>query len=213
MFLDDTAHKRLRFRVNGPISEHGSSPFTVNLQGSLVSRHQLGSFLAISIALSAQLVACGADNDILRPTPQAPAAPQNDMDPQTNTDPTANDDDLSNADQLTSGDTGAACEVSACPTPSMGVACCTTDDDITAVRAVVAGHCGVDMASIGFPGCVQRDQPGVLDEACPPVAFPPDAPPMPGCCTASGHCGAMETFMGFGCTSNPVPASWVACGG
>jgi hypothetical protein len=36
---------------------------------------------------------------------------------------------------------------------------------------------------------------------------------MQGCCTASGHCGAMETFMGFGCTSNPDQSTWVSCGG
>jgi hypothetical protein len=172
-----------------------------------VSRHPLGRILGFSFALFS-LVACGADNDILRtdlPDPNAAApAPPND------TGPTDENDDLSNADQLTSGDTGGACEASACPTPPSGTACCTTADDMTAIRAVAAGQCGVEL--VGFPGCIQRAQPGVLDAACPPVEFPPGAPPMPGCCTAAGHCGAMETFLGFGCTSNPEPSTWVACG-
>ena len=93
----------------------------------------------------------------------------------------------------------------------MGTACCTTAADVTAVRAVAEGKCGVDMSAVGFPGCTQKDQPGTLDAACPEVALD-GIPPMPGCCTASGHCGAMETFMGFGCTSSPDTASWVPCG-
>jgi hypothetical protein len=178
-------------------------------------RHQVGKLFGISLAFYVSLIACGADNDILVPQPTPPPA-------QDNTEETANQDDqtqgtqtqddLESADQLTSGDT-AVCEVSACAAPPSGTACCTVADDVTAVRAVEAGKCGVDMTSFGFPGCTQRDQPGVLDEACPPVEFPPGAPPMPGCCTASGHCGAMETFMGFGCTSNPDASTWVACGG
>ena len=168
-------------------------------------RHQLGKLVGISLSFCVSLVACGADNDILLPQPTPPPV-------QDNTDETANQDDLQNADHLTSDET-AVCEASACAAPPSGTACCTIADDVTAVRAVEAGKCGVDMTSFGFPGCTQRDQPGVLDEACPPVEFPPGAPPMPGCCTAAGHCGAMETFMGFGCTSNPDASTWVACGG
>jgi hypothetical protein len=178
-------------------------------------RHQLGKLFGISLAFSVSLLACGADNDILLPQPTPPPA-------QNNTDQTAdqvdpnqadpNQNDLQNADQLTSND-AAACEVSACAAPPSGTACCTIADDVTANRAVEAGKCGIDMTSFGFPGCTQRDQPGVLDEACPSVEFPPGAPPMAGCCTASGHCAAMETFMGFGCNSNPDASTWVACGG
>jgi hypothetical protein len=127
------------------------------------------------------------------------------------------DDDLSDADQLTSDPppsddppADAACD--ACAVPSMGASCCTSADDVGAVRATAAGTCGVDMAEFGFPGCTQLAQPGVLDESCPAVEFPPGAPPMAGCCTAAGNCGAMETFMGFGCTTNPDPSTWVACG-
>jgi hypothetical protein len=118
--------------------------------------------------------------------------------------------DLSEADQLNSGDPVAACD--ACPTPALGASCCTGMADIDAVRATAPDVCGVDMAELGFPGCTQLDQPGELDTACPPVEFPPGSPPMAGCCTAAGHCGAMETFMGFGCTSNPDPTTWVDCG-
>jgi hypothetical protein len=153
------------------------------------------------------MLACVEDNDILRTDTAAPAPTTT---PPDNTDPTQNpDDNLDETDQLNSG--GNVCDVSACGTPSMGVACCTNGDDVTANRAVEAGKCGVDMTTMGFPGCVQKDQPGTLDSACPAVPFPP-APDMPGCCTASGHCGGMETFMGFGCTSNPDSTTWVACG-
>jgi hypothetical protein len=182
-----------------------------------VSRHQLGTLLGISFALYLPLVACGEDNDILRPTETAPTGTTPDTtttpDPSMNQDQT-NDGDLGDADQLTSGDTGGACEASACPAATNGgTACCTNADDVTANRAVEAGKCGIDLASFGFPGCTQRDQPGTIDPACPDVVFPPGAPPMAGCCTASGHCGAMETFMGFGCNSNPDSSTWVACGG
>ena len=148
------------------------------------------------------MVACGEDNDILR---QDQAVP-----PPAQTENPDSDPDLSNADQLNSG--GGACDVSACGTPAMGTACCTTAEDVTAIRAVEAGKCGVDMSAFNFPGCTQKDQPGTLDAECPPVPFP-GVPDMPGCCTASGHCGGMETFMGFGCTSNPDANTWVACGG
>lgn len=163
-------------------------------------KHHIKTALGGMIALSlAHLVGCGSDEDI-RINP----------DPQTQTPPaggSGNEGDL-NPDQLHSGG-----ECSACPTPTMGVSCCTTAEDVTAIRAVAAGECGTDMTEFGFPGCTQLDQPGVLDEACPPVEFPPGAPPMPGCCTEAGHCGAMETYVGMGCTSNPDTSTWVACGG
>ncbi len=172
-----------------------------------MSRHRLGTLLGLSFALYLPLVACGEDNDILRtdlPTTQNPG--QQNPDQQT---PGEQDPDLTDPNQLNSGDT---CEPSACGTPPAGVACCTTSEDVTAVRAVAADKCGVDMTSLGFPGCVQKDQPGVLDSACPEVPFPP-GPPMPGCCTAAGVCGGMETFMGFGCTTSPDSSTWVECGG
>jgi hypothetical protein len=153
-------------------------------------------------------LACASDEDvIINPPPQeqAPIA-------HPTTDET---DELGEADQLHSGDedTVAECVVADCAAPAMGVACCTIADDVTAVRATEAGQCGTDMTEFGFPGCTQLHQPGVLDAACPPVAFPPGAPPMEGCCTEAGHCGAMETFVGMGCTSNPDSSTWVACGG
>jgi hypothetical protein len=151
------------------------------------------------------MVACGEDNDILRTDTPAPTPPATE-DPA----PATEDPALTDPTQLTGGD---VCEVSACATPAGGAAaCCTTTDDVTAVRAVEPGKCGADLSSFGFPGCTQRDQPGTIDPACPPVEFPPGAPPMQGCCTASGHCGAMETFIGFGCNSNPDTSTWVPCG-
>lgn len=148
-------------------------------------------------------LACGSDEDVLvNPPPQEPAPI---VDPADTT-----DDELDDADQLNSG--GEVAECDACPTPSMGVSCCTIADDVTAIRATAADQCGVDMSEFGFPGCTELEQPGVLDAACPPVEFPPGSPPMQGCCTEAGHCGAMETFVGMGCTSNPDPSTWVPCG-
>ena len=150
-------------------------------------------------------LACGSDEDVLlNPPPPEPAPivepPADDA-----------DDQLDDADQLASGEDVAECD--ACPTPGMGASCCTIADDVTAVRATAADQCGVDMSEFGFPGCTELAQPGVLDAACPPVEFPPGSPPMQGCCTEAGHCGAMETFVGMGCTSNPDPSTWVPCGG
>lgn len=171
-----------------------------------MSRQRLGALLGISIALCLPLVACGEDNDILRKDTPAPPPP--------NTDQQANpeEDPLTDPNQLTSNP--GACQPSACEASANGgTPCCTTADDVTAVRAVEVDKCGIDMSSFGFPGCTQRDQPGTLDDACPPVEFPPGAPPMAGCCTAAGVCGAMETFMGFGCTTSPDSSTWVECGG
>lgn len=168
-------------------------------------RHRLGTLLGLSIALSLPLVACGEDADILRQDQAAPPPASNPQDPPTE------DPNLTDPNQLNSG--GDACEVSACGTPPAGTACCTTAEDVTAIRAIEPGKCGVDMTSLGFPGCSQKDQPGTLDAACPEVPLgPPGSPPLPGCCTPTGHCGAMETFMGFGCTSSPDTATWIPCG-
>jgi len=169
-----------------------------------VSRHSLGRLLGLSLALCVPLVACGADNDILAPAPPAPPAPAN-----TDTN-TQTGDDLSNTDHLTSGDTGAACVVSACTVPAGSAACCTTEADVAGNHALEAGKCGADLSAFGA-GCAQLNQPGVLDTACPEVTIPP-GPPMPGCCTASGHCGAMDAYFPLGCSSNPDSTTWVACG-
>lgn len=154
--------------------------------------------------------ACGEDSDVLiTPAPTTEAQNTDSQNPPPEGDDT--DTDLTEADQLASDDDDVA-GCGGCPTPSMGATCCTNADDISAVRATEADVCGVDMSEFGFPGCTQLDQPGALDTACPDVEFPP-GPPMPGCCTAAGHCGGMETFLGFGCTSNPDSSTWVACGG
>jgi hypothetical protein len=176
-------------------------------------RHRLGTLLGLSFALYLPLVACGEDNDILRTDTATPTPPATEDPAPTTEDPAPTEDPaLTDPTQLNSG--GGVCEVSACSTPAGGAtACCTTAEDVTAVRAVEAGKCGADLSSFGFPGCTQRDQPGTIDPACPAVEFPPGAPPMQGCCTASGHCGAMETFIGFGCNSNPDTTTWVSCGG
>ncbi len=182
---------------------------------------RFSSRVGVSCVFLALAAACGPDNDILlNPPPGATPAPPDTAEPTDgdDSDPVNEpppEDDLSDADQLNSEDPSAdeAASCDACPTPASGASCCTSAEDVTAVRATAAGHCGADLSSLGFPGCIQLAQPGVLDEACPPVEFPPGAPPMPGCCTEAGHCGAMETFMGFGCTSNPDASTWVACGG
>jgi hypothetical protein len=196
------SEKSLRFLVNRPI--WGERDITRHHQPSrnTLNRHRLGTLLGLSFALYLPLVACGEDNDILREDTTPPPSTTDTTDP-----------NLTDPNQLNSG--GGTCDVSACGTPPPGgaTACCTTAEDVTANRAVEASKCGLDMAAFGFPGCTQKDQPGTLDPACPDVEFPPGAPPMAGCCTASGHCGAMETFMGFGCNANPDSSTWVSCGG
>jgi hypothetical protein len=189
-------------------------------------KHRSGTGVLVLVTLMASL-GCREDSDrvIAEPTAQdAPLAPVTGVNaggasggesPGGNAGAAglggAGGGELSSADQLTSEDPVGACED--CPTPALGAACCTGMADIDAVRATAPDACGVDMAELGFPGCTQLAQPGELDSACPPVEFPPGSPPMAGCCTAAGHCGAMETFMGFGCTSNPDASTWVDCGG
>jgi hypothetical protein len=144
---------------------------------------------------------CGEDNDVLYTTPPTANV--------ANTNNNTTDDGLDDANQLTSG--GGCGE---CPTPTTGASCCTGAADVTAYQAAAEGACGLDLsAAFGFPGCNQLGQPGELDDACPEVEYPPGSPPMAGCCTEAGVCGAMEVALGFGCTTNPDPSTHVACGG
>src|SRR5690349_16428081 len=77
-----------------------------------------------------------------------------------------------------------------CPAPPLGTPCCATAGDVRAGAALTKGACGVDLSALfgGPSACVEFDQPGELDESCPPLEIP-DAPPLPGCCTSQGFCG------------------------
>ena len=68
--------------------------------------------------------------------------------------------------------------------------CCTPDN-----------KCGLDLASLGFGGCVEKDAPGNPDANCPPVDITGFIT-LDGCCRADGTCGSIDTFLGLGCTLN-----------
>jgi hypothetical protein len=80
--------------------------------------------------------------------------------------------------------------------------CCTTAADVERGSARELDKCGLDFTGAGgsffASACWQRDQPGVLDESCPPVALQPGFEE-PGCCTDQGRCGAMNTGNALGC--------------
>lgn len=178
-----------------------------------------GAIGGIAIVSFLNIAACNDEDVIVTPPPGSTT-------PVPNNGETPGGDDVTGADDLTSGDAlpdgGAgdtpdepvanACDACPAQNPQLAVSCCTGQADVDAYRAVTAGVCGLDMSPIGFPGCVQLNQPGELDSNCPEVNLGGPSP-LPGCCTPAGHCGAMDTFMGMGCTSSPDPSTWIDCGG
>lgn len=90
--------------------------------------------------------------------------------------------------------------------------CLTTEEDVAGYRALEVGMCGMDMSSLGLSGCSELDQAGELDADCPDVTLAPGAPPLAGCCSVAGVCGAMDTLFGLGCMRGPDPSMHVACG-
>jgi hypothetical protein len=64
------------------------------------------------------------------------------------------------------------------------------------------GLCGTDVGLLIPPlagTCLQLDQPGDVDDECPAQEPIGGGLRMPGCCTDEGHCGSVETLVGFGC--------------
>ena len=82
------------------------------------------------------------------------------------------------------------CVPAGCPDPAfpIGQKCCTAD-----------GACGFQVQALG-PDCLQANNPGVIDPACPAFSIPVGPGiSLAGCCRPDGNCGAMDTFIGFGC--------------
>lgn len=103
-----------------------------------------------------------------------------------------------------------------CPAPPWGTPCCVTAADVEASAGLNEGACGVDLSPVfgGQSACVEFNQPGELDESCPPMEIP-DAPSSPGCCTSHGLCGTVDSFTGLGCVTTPPEFGGVLipCGG
>lgn len=82
--------------------------------------------------------------------------------------------------------------------------CCTDAGDVTRGTARVADRCGLSFAkdaknaSFGN-GCWQRDQAGIVDDACEPLLTPTGITSEVGCCTDQGFCGTVNTQSGVGC--------------
>ena len=72
------------------------------------------------------------------------------------------------------------------------------------------GKCGMDLSGFGLgTGCAELDAPGVQDSACPSQSIGGFFT-LQGCCRPDGTCGAMDTFVGLGCTS-AAPGDAVSC--
>lgn len=106
-----------------------------------------------------------------------------------------------------------ACGEVDCPVPAFGSSCCTRRADVRNMSALEAGKCGIDLSEAlgGDPICVELEQPGDLDESCPNLELE-GAPPMMGCCSSFGICGALDTFLGLGCTAPPPGVERIPCG-
>jgi hypothetical protein len=178
------------------------------------------------IALCSLLAACGesstedGSDDTQEDSGTGDPAEGDDADEPTGDDadePTADDDDEPTDDDVDDPtDAGSSaptlppppepisCGDVDCPAPPLGTPCCATAGDVRAGAALTKGACGVDLSALfgGPSACVEFDQPGELDESCPPLEIP-DAPPLPGCCTSQGFCGTFDSFIGLGCTTPP----------
>ncbi|HMI91245.1 MAG TPA: hypothetical protein VK509_07770, partial [Polyangiales bacterium] len=84
--------------------------------------------------------------------------------------------------------------------------CCTLASDVEGGAAREVDRCGLNFSKLGsdfFSGqCWERDQPGVVDETCPPVQVDLRSAD-PGCCTDQGQCGGVDSTHGLGCHANP----------
>ncbi len=102
---------------------------------------------------------------------------------------------------------GLECNGEVCPFASDPIAqCCTSQDDVDQGAARATDRCGLDFSATGadfFGGmCWQRDQAGVVDDNCPPVAVDLHTQD-PGCCSDEGLCGGVDSANGLGCHYDP----------
>jgi len=84
--------------------------------------------------------------------------------------------------------------------------CCTAASDVEGGAAREVDHCGLSFGKLDSDfftaQCWQRDQPGVVDETCPPVQVDLRSED-PGCCTDQGQCGGIDSTHGLGCHADP----------
>ncbi|MDD9937911.1 MAG: hypothetical protein OXT09_30145 [Myxococcales bacterium] len=98
-------------------------------------------------------------------------------------------------------DFGLSCGGVTCPSVTAPAdQCCTGVADVQSRRAREVGVCGIERP--GVDGCVQLEQGGVLDEACPDLTPGGLDVSEPGCCTDTGRCGTFDAASGIGCHEN-----------
>ncbi len=101
---------------------------------------------------------------------------------------------------------GLVCGQVTCPAvPAEVDQCCTSADDVTEHRAREPGRCGVDLTARGGAACMQLEQPGVVDPACPAATPSGALSEEPGCCSDEGHCGIFNAAEGIGCHYDGEP--------
>lgn len=121
--------------------------------------------------------------------------------------PTPGADDAGNAGDASpqiepTEDFGLSCGNALCPSVTLpALQCCTDATDVDARRARFADRCG--LARTGQPGCLELEQPGVLDDSCPSLTPDGAAGQQPGCCTETGRCGTYDISDNLGCHENP----------
>jgi len=105
---------------------------------------------------------------------------------------------------------GKSCGATKCPAVPIGnEQCCTDADDVKASRALERAQCGIALS--GAEGCLELEQPGVLDDACPDLPKSTYRGAEPGCCTPDGRCGTVNGVEGIGCHTDASAEQ--ACGG
>jgi len=81
--------------------------------------------------------------------------------------------------------------------------CCTDAVDVNLGTARTTDRCGLSFANAGASsfgdGCWQRDQAGVVDDACEPLLSSTGEELEIGCCTDEGYCGTINGVSGVGC--------------
>ncbi len=104
------------------------------------------------------------------------------------------------------GDGKVRCGGEICPDGQITKACCTLEGagkagDPLEFTGRAADLCGADLSEFvegDDYACIQTNQPGKLDPACPVVPSP--GGDLMGCCSSEGFCGGMDTFIPLGCT-------------
>jgi hypothetical protein len=171
------------------------------LHGHMFSGEKMKNAIAMSlVSLSCVLVlGCGDDSST-----------KSHVDAGANKDAGSDKNDggrPSDAGATVDGSTPVICGGALCR-PAFTPACCTAAGTGEVGHKLEfagreAGKCGTDIGEfapqlVGI--CLQINQPGELDPACPAVANPTAGQaPLKGCCTDQGFCGSFEPGLPLGC--------------